>query len=159
MENRYLSKLEMKNGNSPQIKMESRKIWNEKFVTLHFVLIHISPLCIFILNFRIGNWWQSHFLSSYFWLTVSRHNGPFESLSLRSDTLQISFLATPILPSYTSFHMLNVQSTVKHILINCDRFRQSRTKDYQTSNLKDLFKNKPEEILSFLKETNLFIKI
>ena len=31
---------------------------------------------------------------------------------------------------------------------------------YQTNNLKDLFKNsKPEEILSFLKEINLFIKI
>ena len=49
---------------------------------------------------------------------------------------------------------------VKHILINCDRFRQIRPKHYQTNNLKNLFKNsKPEEILSFLKEINLFIKI
>ena len=49
---------------------------------------------------------------------------------------------------------------VKHILINCDRFSQIRPKHYQTNNLKNLFKNsKPEEILSFLKEINLFIKI
>ena len=53
-----------------------------------------------------------------------------------------------------------VPLTVKHILINCDRFRQIRPKDYQTNNLKDIFKNsKPEEMLSFLKEINLFIKI
>ena len=53
-----------------------------------------------------------------------------------------------------------VPLTVKHILINCDRFRRIRPKHYQTNNLKNLFKNsKPEEILSFLKEINLFIKI
>ena len=53
-----------------------------------------------------------------------------------------------------------VSLTVKHILINCDRFTQIRPKHYQTNNLKDLFKNfKPDEILGFLKETNLFIKI
>ena len=40
-----------------------------------------------------------------------------------------------------------VPLTVKHILINCDRFRQIRPKHYQTNNLKNLFKNsKPEEI-------------
>ena len=50
--------------------------------------------------------------------------------------------------------------TVKHILINCERFKRICPKHYQTNNLKDLFKNsKPEEILSFLNETNLFIKI
>ena len=50
--------------------------------------------------------------------------------------------------------------TVKHILINFDRFRQIHPKYYQTNNLKNLFKNsKPEKILSFLKEINLFIKI
>ena len=39
-------------------------------------------------------------------------------------------------------------------------FGQIRPKHYQTNNLKDLFKNfKPEEILSFLKEINLFLKI
>ena len=49
---------------------------------------------------------------------------------------------------------------VKHTLINCDRFRRICPKHYQTNNLKNLFKNsKPEEILSFLKEINLFIKI
>ena len=48
---------------------------------------------------------------------------------------------------------------VKLIFINCDRFRQIYPKYYLTSNLKDLSKNtKPEEILSFLKETYL-IKI
>ena len=53
-----------------------------------------------------------------------------------------------------------VPLTVKHILINCDKFRWIRPKHYQTNNLKNIFKNsKPEEILSFLKETNLFIKI
>ena len=53
-----------------------------------------------------------------------------------------------------------VSLTVKHILINCDRLRQICPKHYQTNNLKDVFKNsKPEEILSFLKEINLFIKI
>ena len=53
-----------------------------------------------------------------------------------------------------------VPLTVKRILINCDRFRQIRPKHNQTNNLKNLFKNsKPEEILSFLKEINLFIKI
>ena len=52
-----------------------------------------------------------------------------------------------------------VPLTVKHILINCDRFRQICPKHYQMNNLNDLFKNsKPEEILSFLKEINLFIK-
>ena len=56
--------------------------------------------------------------------------------------------------------MCKVPLTVKHILINGDRFRQSRSKYDQTNNLKDFFKNtKPEEILSFLKETNQFIKI
>ena len=53
-----------------------------------------------------------------------------------------------------------VPLTVKHILINCDRFWQIHSKHYQTDNLKNLLKNpKPEEILSFLKEINLFIKI
>ena len=53
-----------------------------------------------------------------------------------------------------------VPLTVKHILINCDRFRRIHPKHYQINNLKNLFKNsKPEEILSFLKEINLFIKI
>ena len=53
-----------------------------------------------------------------------------------------------------------VPLTVKYILINCDRFSQICPKHYQTNNLKNLFKNsKPEEILSFLKEINLFIKI
>ena len=53
-----------------------------------------------------------------------------------------------------------VPHAVKHILINCDRFRRIRLKHYHTNNLKNLFKNsKPEEILSFLKEINLFIKI
>ena len=53
-----------------------------------------------------------------------------------------------------------VPLTVKHILINCDRVRQICQKHYQTNNLKSLFKNsEPEEILSFLKEINLFIKI
>ena len=38
-----------------------------------------------------------------------------------------------------------VPLTVKHILINCDRFRQICPKYYQTNNLKNLFKNsKPE---------------
>ena len=57
-------------------------------------------------------------------------------------------------------NMLNVQNTpltLKDILINCNMFRQIRPKYYQTSNLKDLFKNtKPEEILCFLKEINIF---
>ena len=45
-------------------------------------------------------------------------------------------------------------------LINCDRFRKIHPKHYQTNNLKNLFKNStPEEILSFLKEINFFIKI
>ena len=53
-----------------------------------------------------------------------------------------------------------VPLTVKHILINSDSFSQIRPKHYQTNNLKNLFKNSiPEEILSFLKEINLFIKI
>ena len=59
--------------------------------------------------------------------------------------------------------MLNMQSTShspQHILINCDRFKHICPKYYQANNLEDLFKNtKPEGILSFLKETNLFIKI
>ena len=33
-----------------------------------------------------------------------------------------------------------VPLTVKHILINCNRFRQIRPKHYQTNNLKNLFK-------------------
>ena len=43
----------------------------------------------------------------------------------------------------------------------CHKTKQpTDPKHYQTINLKDLFKNsKPEEILSFLKEINLFIKI
>ena len=57
---------------------------------------------------------------------------------------------------------LNVQGTltVKYILLNCNSFRHTHPKYYQTISLKDLFKNtKPEDILSFLKETYLFIKI
>ena len=53
-----------------------------------------------------------------------------------------------------------VPLTIKRILINCDSFSQIRPKHYQTNNLKNLFKNsKLEEILGFLKEINLFIKI
>ena len=53
-----------------------------------------------------------------------------------------------------------VPLTVYENVFDCERFRQICSKHYQTNNLKDLFKNsKPEEILSFLKETNLFIKI
>ena len=49
---------------------------------------------------------------------------------------------------------------VQHILINCNRVRQMFLKLYQTNNLKVFFKNtKLEEILGFLKENNLFIKI
>ena len=58
--------------------------------------------------------------------------------------------------------MLDLQSIPysQNILINCDKFRQIRSKYYQTSKLKDLFKNaKSEEILCNLKETNLFINI
>ena len=52
-----------------------------------------------------------------------------------------------------------VPPTVKHILINCDSFCQICPKHYQTNNLKNFKNSKPEEILSFLKEINLFIKI
>ena len=53
--------------------------------------------------------------------------------------------------------MLNMKSTFySQTNSNCYRFIQI----HPTSNLKDLFKNtKQEEILSFLKETNPFIKI
>ena len=49
--------------------------------------------------------------------------------------------------------------SVKHILLNCDSFRQTHPKYNLTSNLKDLFKNTEPKELSFLNETNLFIKI
>ena len=40
---------------------------------------------------------------------------------------------------------------VKHIILNCNSFRQTCPKYYQTSNLKDLFKNtKLVGILGFL---------
>ena len=82
----------------------------------------------------------------------------------RNDNLQTSYWSHPHCrfthkrkrPSVCS--TFKVLLTVKHILINCDRFRQIRPKHYQTNNLKDLFKiSKPEELFSFLKEAKLFI--
>ena len=56
--------------------------------------------------------------------------------------------------------MCKIPLTIKHDLLNCDSFRQTCPKYYQTSNIKVLFKNtKSEDILSFLKNTNLFTKI
>ena len=56
--------------------------------------------------------------------------------------------------------MCKVPFTIKHIFLNCESFRQTCPKYYLTGNLEDLFKNtKPVDILSFLKETNLFIEI
>ena len=55
--------------------------------------------------------------------------------------------------------MCYVTLTVKHILLICDDFRQTCLKYYQTSNLKDLFKNtKPENFFFFLKKSNTIIK-
>ena len=41
--------------------------------------------------------------------------------------------------------MCKVPLIVKHFLLNCDSFRQTHPKYYQTSNLKDLFKNTKSE--------------
>ena len=53
-----------------------------------------------------------------------------------------------------------VPLTVKHILINYDRFRQTHPKNFQRSHLKDLLKvPNQKDILIFWKETKLFIEI
>ena len=92
------------------------------------------------------------------WLTGYRRNRKEVILfKLRFNLIHMihSYLLKSPLPICSMCKVL----TIKHILINCDRFRQIRPKCYQTSNLKDLFKNtKLVEILSFLKE-NFFIKI
>ena len=55
--------------------------------------------------------------------------------------------------------MSNMQST-SHSQTHSHKLGQVQTNSPKTNNLKNLFKNsKPEEILSFLKEINLFIKI
>ena len=53
--------------------------------------------------------------------------------------------------------MLNEQNNPRVKQIHCDSFRRTRPKYFQTSNLKDIFKNiKPEDILSFLKKLLFF---
>ena len=50
--------------------------------------------------------------------------------------------------------------TVKHFLLDCADFDRERRSLFQVNNLKDLFKDvSVENILSFLKNVNLFNKI
>ena len=66
----------------------------------------------------------------------------------KSDNLQTSYWPHPHYPLTPPkkrrpppiCSTCKVPLTVKHILINCDRFRQIRPKHYQTNDLKDLFK-------------------
>ena len=54
----------------------------------------------------------------------------------------------------------NQHITVKHILTDCIDFLQDRNKYFQVRDLKQLFQDVPvDNILSFLKDTNLFNKI
>ena len=54
----------------------------------------------------------------------------------------------------------NQHITVKHILIDCIDFLQDRNKYFQVRDLRQLFQDVPvDNILSFLKDTNLFNKI
>ena len=54
----------------------------------------------------------------------------------------------------------NQHITVKHILIDCIDFLQDRNKYFQVCDLRQLFQDVPvDNILSFLKDTNLFNKI
>ena len=54
----------------------------------------------------------------------------------------------------------NQHITVKHILTDCIDFLQDRNKYFQVRDLRQLFQNVPvDNILSFLKDTNLFNKI
>ena len=93
------------------------------------------------------------------WLAGYKRNKKEVTISLTLHWLYSDYPVTPTKGGHLD--MLNMQSTPhNHILINCNRVRWTCPKYYQTSNLKDLFKNvKSEEILSFLKETKLFIKI
>ena len=50
--------------------------------------------------------------------------------------------------------------TVKHILIDCIDFLQTRNKYYRANDLPQLFQDVPvDNILLFLKEINIFYKI
>ena len=50
--------------------------------------------------------------------------------------------------------------TVRHFLLDCADFGRERRSLFQVNNLKDLFKDvSVENILSFLKNVNLFNKI
>ena len=54
----------------------------------------------------------------------------------------------------------NQHITVKHILTDCIDFLQDRNKYFQVRDLRQLFQDVPvDNILSFLKDTNLFNKI
>ena len=54
----------------------------------------------------------------------------------------------------------NQHFTVKHILIDCIDFLQTRNKYYRANDLPQLFQDVPvDNILSFLKEINIFNKI
>ena len=61
--------------------------------------------------------------------------------------LHLSIETTPICSIY------QVPTTIEHLLLNHDRWKETCPKYYQRSNLKDIFKNStPEDILIFLKK-------
>ena len=85
----------------------------------------------------IGEWRASY------WRNIGHTHITHSHLLKMEDTLLCSLCKVPL--------------SAKHILLNCDSFRQNRPKYYQTSNLKDLFKiTKPEDILNLKKNNQPF---
>ena len=112
-------------------------------------LTNFSPFFMSILFIaEIPTWWQVLFV-----LLIKTWPG-----------LYVSHFLGQISPGHMPFvwQCLTCQTTctVKHILIECRAFAVIRKRFFKVNNLTDLFENvKIDDILSFLRETELYQKI
>ena len=127
----------------------------------------------FINNYVLSQWqasWDTAVFNKLHAIKPNIGNGSSAIRNLRREEVVITRLRighTRITHSYLLNHeeqpfciVCNQPFTVKHILIDCIDFLQTRKKYYRANDLPQLFQDVPvDNILSFLKEINIFNKI
>ena len=127
----------------------------------------------FINNYVLSQWqasWNTAVFNKLHAIKPNIGNGSSAFRNLRREEVVITRLRighTRITHSYLLNHeeqpfciVCNQPFTVKHILIDCIDFLQTRNKYYRANDLPQLFQDVPvDNILSFLKEINIFNKI
>ena len=127
----------------------------------------------FINNYVLSQWqssWDTAVFNKLHAIKTNIENGSSAIRNLRREEVVITRLRighTRITHSYLLNHeeqpfciVCNQPFIVKHILIDCIDFLQTRNKYYRANDLTQLFQDVPvDNILSFLKEINIFNKI